>query len=84
MFAHFELFTMLHALLASHADYDSAIAKAHEYSQAKGPGTTCKPEQHLFFRKLQPIIRRMKEKCDRENGFMYARDFNILEPFSEF
>ena len=51
-------------------DYDSAVKKAHEYSQAKGPGTTCKPEQHLFFRKLQPIIQRMKEKCERENGFM--------------
>ena len=51
-------------------DYDKALVKAREYAAAKGPGTTCKPEQHLFFRKLGPVVARTLEKCKRENGFM--------------
>lgn len=52
------------------SDYNKAIAKAREYATAKGPGTTSKPEQHLFFRKLGPVVQRTLDKCVRENGFM--------------
>ena len=43
---------------------------AKEYSRVKGPGTKAKPEQHAFFRRLAPIVKRTLEKCERENGLM--------------
>lgn len=50
--------------------YVSAIKQSKEYVNLKGPGISAKPENHLFFRKLGPIIKRTLEKCERENGFM--------------
>lgn len=47
-----------------------ANKQAKEYVSLKGPGISAKPENHLFFRKLGPIIKRILEKCERENGFM--------------
>merc|ERR1711963_397767 len=41
------------------------------YSKVKGPGTQAKPEQHPFFKRLAPIVRRTLEKCERENGLIY-------------
>jgi len=52
------------------SDYEKAGELAKEYSAAKGPGTTVKPQNHLFFRKLSPIVQRTLDKCVRENGFM--------------
>lgn len=50
------------------------LEKAEEfcklYGKAKGPGNTVKIDEHLFFRKLRPLIKRVLEKCERENGFM--------------
>ena len=50
--------------------YAQAIELSKEYAKTKGPGTTAKPEQHSFFRRLSPIVKRTLEKCERENGFM--------------
>lgn len=51
-------------------DYTKAAQLAKEYSSTKGPGSTAKPQDHLFFRKLEPVVQRTLEKCVRENGFM--------------
>jgi hypothetical protein len=51
-------------------DYKEALELAKEYAKTKGPGTQAKPDQHLFFKRLAPIVRRTLEKCERENGFM--------------
>ena len=50
--------------------YGHAIELSKEYAKTKGPGTMAKPEQHSFFRRLSPIVKRTLEKCERENGFM--------------
>ena len=52
------------------AGYAEAIELAKEYAKTKGPGTQARPEQHTFFRRLAPIVKRTLEKCERENGFM--------------
>ncbi|RWS10874.1 BRO1 domain-containing protein BROX-like protein, partial [Dinothrombium tinctorium] len=39
-----------------------------EYEKAKGVGSTAKISENLFFRSLSPLIKRTKEKCERENG----------------
>jgi len=54
------------------SDYTKAAQLAKEYSSTKGPGTTAKPQDHLFFRKLEPIVQRTLDKCVRENGFMWV------------
>ena len=51
-------------------DYKEALNLAKEYAKVKGPGTQAKPEQHPFFKRLAPIVRRTLEKCERENGLM--------------
>ena len=33
-------------------------------------GMNAKIDEHLFFRKLRPLVIRVKDKCVRENGFM--------------
>ena len=48
-----------------------ASGMATEYAKTKGPGTTARPEKHIFFRRLAPIVQRTLEKCERENGFIY-------------
>ena len=50
--------------------FAQAVEFAKEYSRVKGPGTKAKPEQHAFFRRLAPIVKRTLEKCERENGLM--------------
>ena len=52
--------------------YESAVAVCADYEKAKGPGKSAKPQEHLFFRKLLPLLRRTRDKCVRENGLMYA------------
>merc|ERR1712004_449699 len=51
--------------------FQKAGELSKEYAAMKGPGTTAKPHEHLFFRKLGPVVKRTHEKCVRENGFIY-------------
>ena len=57
--------------------YNEAIGLAKEYAKTKGPGTQAKPEQHAFFRRLLPIVKRTLEKCERENGFMLVHILSL-------
>lgn len=34
-------------------------------------GTPAKPATHLFFRRVEPLLKRHLEKAERENGFIY-------------
>ena len=52
------------------SDYEKAGTLGKEYASLKGTGTIAKPTEHLFFRKLGPIVNRTLDKCVRENGFM--------------
>ncbi|XP_048841942.1 BRO1 domain-containing protein BROX [Brienomyrus brachyistius] len=51
--------------------YSRAEALCKEYRQTKGPGSTAKPSEQLFFLKLGSLIKNTLEKCQRENGFIY-------------
>lgn len=51
--------------------YSQAEALCKEYRQTKGPGSTAKPSEQLFFIKLGGLIKNTLEKCQRENGFIY-------------
>nr|XP_057945513.1 BRO1 domain-containing protein BROX isoform X2 [Doryrhamphus excisus] len=53
------------------AGYSRAEELCKEYRHTKGPGTTAKPSEQLFFRKLGGLIKNTLEKCQRENGFIY-------------
>ncbi|CAJ0591410.1 unnamed protein product [Cylicocyclus nassatus] len=53
------------------AEYQIAKDFASKYGTATGPGTRIKPEGHLFFRRIQPLLQRHLEKAERENGFIY-------------
>ncbi|CAB4068847.1 BRO1 domain-containing protein BROX [Lepeophtheirus salmonis] len=61
----------IRSLREAQKNYEEAINQAKEYCQVKGPGTNAKPHQHLFFKKLGPIINRTLEKCERENSLIY-------------
>ncbi|KAJ8355458.1 hypothetical protein SKAU_G00182520 [Synaphobranchus kaupii] len=51
--------------------YSKAEALCKEYRQTKGPGSTAKPSEQVFFLKLGALITNTLEKCQRENGFIY-------------
>ncbi|XP_063078770.1 BRO1 domain-containing protein BROX [Engraulis encrasicolus] len=51
--------------------YSRAEGMCKEYRQTKGPGSTAKPSEQLFFLKLGGLIKNTLEKCQRENGFIY-------------
>ncbi|CAL1548579.1 unnamed protein product [Lymnaea stagnalis] len=63
--------------------YGKAELLCKDYATAKGVGTTAKPQNHLFFRKLGAVIKRTLDKCERENGLIYhqkiAPDAPLLE-----
>jgi len=61
---------MILVTVQSFLDYGKAGELAKEYALAKGPGTTTKPQNHLFLWKLSPIVQRLLDKYLRENGFM--------------
>lgn len=62
----------IRALQESEKFYAEAGKLCKEYATMKGSGgVSAKPEQHLFFRRLAPLIRRTLEKCQRENGFIF-------------
>ena len=50
--------------------YAATEKLSREYSSMKGPGTHARPQEHVFFRKLGPLIKSTLEKCEHENGFM--------------
>ena len=50
--------------------YEKAELLCQEYAKTKGPGVSVRPEQHAFFRRLRPVVKRILEKVERENGFM--------------
>lgn len=50
--------------------YATAVSVCKEYEKMKGAGKSAKPQEHLFFRKLAPLLKRIKDKCIRENGMM--------------
>ncbi|CAD5110790.1 DgyrCDS155 [Dimorphilus gyrociliatus] len=70
-------------LQESKKHFDSALNFGQEYSKTKGPGTTCRPHEHLFFRKLGPIVTRTLDKCVRENGFIYHHKVPTTTPALE-
>ncbi|XP_055728574.1 BRO1 domain-containing protein BROX [Salvelinus fontinalis] len=51
--------------------YSRAETLCKEYRQTKGPGSTAKPSEQLFFTKLGGLIKNTLQKCERENGFIY-------------
>ncbi|XP_061610127.1 BRO1 domain-containing protein BROX isoform X1 [Phyllopteryx taeniolatus] len=51
--------------------YSRAEELCKEYRHTKGPGTTAKPSEQVFFLKLGGFIKNTLEKCQRENGFIY-------------
>lgn len=51
--------------------YQDAQELCVKYAKASGPGFIAKPEKHLFFRRIQPLLERHLEKAERENGFIY-------------
>ncbi len=53
--------------------YSRAEDFCKEYRQMKGPGSTAKPSEQLFFKKLGTFIKNTLEKCQRENGFMWVK-----------
>ncbi|GFQ81346.1 BRO1 domain-containing protein BROX [Trichonephila clavata] len=61
----------IRALQESEKCYATANKQCKEYATLKASGTSAKPDNHLFFRKLGPIIKRTLEKCERENGFIF-------------
>jgi len=70
LFAWILLSEIICVIISLWSDYGKAGLLAKEYASTKGPGATAKPHDHLFFRKLSPIVQRTLDKCVRENGFM--------------
>ncbi|KAK7105081.1 BRO1 domain-containing protein BROX-like [Littorina saxatilis] len=63
--------------------YEKAELLCKEYAATKGAGTTARPQNHLFFRRLGPVVRRTLEKCDRENGLIYHQKVAYDPPHLE-
>ncbi|KAG1695760.1 BRO1 domain-containing protein BROX [Nymphon striatum] len=60
-----------HMVYSAYVSFALAEKACKDYITAKGVGTMAKPEQHIFFQKLRPLIQRTLDKCTRENGFIY-------------
>lgn len=60
--------------------YEEAQNLCQDYAQAKGVGTGARADQHIFFRKLGPVVKRTLEKCERENGFIYHQKVALDVP----
>lgn len=64
----------IRALEESERHYALATKLCRDYGQLKMTvknGMNAKIDEHLFFRKLRPLVLRIKEKCERENGFIF-------------
>lgn len=53
------------------ANYKLSCEISKLYAKASGPGFVAKPENHLFFRRIEPILKRHSEKAARENSMIY-------------
>lgn len=51
-----------------------------QYADTNGPGTQAVPERHRFFKNLGGIIKRIQEKCQRENGMIYHQKVPLETP----
>ncbi|KAE9553119.1 hypothetical protein FO519_003672 [Halicephalobus sp. NKZ332] len=51
--------------------YQEAQDLCAKYAKASGPGFIAKPENHIFFRRVKPLLERHMDKAERENGFIY-------------
>ncbi|XP_019751827.1 BRO1 domain-containing protein BROX [Hippocampus comes] len=51
--------------------YSRAEELCKDYRHTKGPGTTAKPSEQLFFLKLGGFIKNTLDKCQREGRFIY-------------
>lgn len=50
--------------------YKKAEALCKEYAATKGPGSTARPQEHPFFKRIGPLMKTRLDKATRENGFM--------------
>ncbi|RWS24291.1 BRO1 domain-containing protein BROX-like protein [Leptotrombidium deliense] len=71
------------ALQEAEKNLQMAQELCKEYEKFKGPGKTAKLDQHLFFRSLSPLVKRIKEKCERENGMIYHQRIPSEAPVLE-
>ncbi|KAH9375458.1 hypothetical protein HPB48_015433 [Haemaphysalis longicornis] len=70
----------IRALQESHKCYQDATQICKQYATMKGPGSAAKMDQHLFFRKLAPLVKRTLDKCERENGFIFHQKVPVDAP----
>uniref|UniRef100_A0A0R3RU14 BRO1 domain-containing protein n=1 Tax=Elaeophora elaphi TaxID=1147741 RepID=A0A0R3RU14_9BILA len=63
--------------------FNVAVDFAGKYRKANGPGITAKPDSHLFFRRIRPLLERHMEKAERENGFIYHQKIPDICPEPE-
>lgn len=64
----------IRALNESEKHFNRATKLCRDYSNIKEAvknGMNAKIDEHLFFRNLRPLVSRIKEKCLRENGFIF-------------
>ncbi|KAJ8391546.1 hypothetical protein AAFF_G00088680 [Aldrovandia affinis] len=60
--------------------YSRAEALCKEYRQTKGPGSTAKPSEQLFFLKLGALIKNTLEKCERGRTALYISTSDQCTP----
>lgn len=63
--------------------FDVAVEYVGKYTKTPGPGITAKPDSHLFFRRIRPLLERHMEKAERENGFIYHQKVPDICPEPE-
>ena len=62
----------IRALQESESCLNKAKALCKAYATTKGPAAAerVRPDQHNVFKRLEPMVKRTLEKCNRENGLM--------------
>uniref|UniRef100_A0A0K0EIT9 BRO1 domain-containing protein n=1 Tax=Strongyloides stercoralis TaxID=6248 RepID=A0A0K0EIT9_STRER len=60
--------------------YDKAADICDKYPSAQGVGVAAKIKNHLFFRKMIPILQRHLEKAERENLMIYNQPIPSVAP----
>uniref|UniRef100_A0A0N5CH64 BRO1 domain-containing protein n=1 Tax=Strongyloides papillosus TaxID=174720 RepID=A0A0N5CH64_STREA len=60
--------------------YDKAADICDKYPSAQGVGVAAKIKNHLFFRKMIPILQRHLEKAERENTMIYNQAIPSAAP----
>ncbi|XP_068084611.1 BRO1 domain-containing protein BROX [Anabrus simplex] len=51
--------------------YNRVSQLCKDYSKKKGPAPKARPDTHIFFQKLAPMLKLSLDKFERENGFIY-------------